>query len=195
MQESAVLKILTLILALCLVVGAAIGVARSLSVMERLADMQADVIAPSTEAQDNIQLPPPETVIMDINGKPVVTFIYPRPNATEPPAQEELDKLTIELMVTELMQSNFPSHSLFASSPDAYEFSLRNDVRLMAILRRAGGPAALVDYYKQNKDKDIIEASALESLFNSETFKEAVGQEEYERLRQDEVLKDILNRE
>lgn len=145
MQNVAVFKILILALALCLVVGAVIGVHRSL---DREAPIQTD---------------PPETIRREITP-------------------EEIKKMTTDELVFELMESEFCSYILFSSSQEQYECALRDNPMLTEILERADGPAALAGYYRWNKDEDLIKTYALKNLFESETFKEAVGQEEYDRL-------------
>ncbi len=136
MKNTAVFKIILLVLALCLVAGSVFGVYKSLS----SGNMQSQT---STEA---------------------------------------LAKLSTELLITGLMQSDFLNYYYWADSQEAFERYLRSDPLLTEILQRPDGPTALMEYHDQHKDENFKETIALESLFFSATFLKAYNPEAYDRL-------------
>lgn len=137
MKKSMVIKALSLVVAVCLVVGGAI-------------------------------------FLMKNSGFPGLA------QADEPPSEER--QITNDL-IEELLESDTLHDHMYASDVDSYNRWLHDDPKVMAVLEREDGPVALVEYYKQNKNiMDDMDVFTLQSLFNSETFKEAVGQEEYDRL-------------
>ncbi len=178
MKNTAIFKIVLLILALCLVAGSVFGVYTSISALGKSGNMLAQ---PSTGAQDDLEHIPPETKIEYIDGKPSVAWIFPYTSPGQH-AQEDLDKLAMDLMITQLMQSDFLNYFYWADSQEDYERYLRNDPLLTKILQCEDGPAALMDYYEQHRYEDFKATAALESLFLSATFLEAFDPETYDRL-------------
>ncbi len=178
MQNTSVFKIVLLLLALCLVVGSVFGVYKSISALGKSGNLLAQ---PSTGAQDDPEHIPPETKIEYIDDKPSVAWIFPYTGPGQH-AQEALDKLAMDLMIAELMQSDFLNYYYWADSQEAYERYLRSDLLLTKILQRQDGPTALMEYHDQHKGENFKKTAALESLFFSAAFLEAIDPETYDRL-------------
>ncbi len=114
----------------------------------------------------------------------VLLIIYKqnRPSLFEWPKQEELETMSDGKLLSELMDYGVTYVPGCFSAPYSMDKSPKENAFLQELLSRPGGAECLVNFYQHWSWLWPERKDELTTLFRTQGFLEAIGQEEYERL-------------